>query len=288
MSDTIWITGIEAIANHGVFDFERRNGQRFVVDVGMEIETRDAARSDDLADSVSYADVATRVHEALTRDPGNLIERIAERLAWTVLSFDAVDAVTIRLHKPNAPIDLPFADISMTIHRTRLTVVPRDPQTVVLALGGNMGDTREILRTAVASLSDHLDDVRAGPLVRTAAMTLPGSEPQADYLNTIVVAQTRLSPMEVLQQAWDAEAQAGRVRDIRWGPRTLDVDVVAYGDLHSADPALRLPHPGWKDRSFVVVPWAALEPDMIVDGVSLGERAGIFDAEILESWESWQ
>ncbi|HZK05587.1 MAG TPA: 2-amino-4-hydroxy-6-hydroxymethyldihydropteridine diphosphokinase [Actinomycetaceae bacterium] len=287
MTGTIWLTGISAHAHHGVFAFERDQGQRFVIDVGFEVDTRPAARSDDVADTVSYAEVADAVHGILTGEPVNLVETLAERIAAVTLSFPGVSAATVVIHKPEAPIAVPFEDVTLTIHRTPLTAVPLEPATVVLGLGGNVGDVVGNLRGAVEKLSATLEDAAVGPLVRTAAMTVPGSAPQADYLNTVLVGRTRLAPLEVLRFAQALERGAGRVRDVRWGPRTLDVDVLAHGRVTSDDPELTLPHPGAAGRPFVVVPWAALEPERILDGETLAARASRLAGEIKESQEAW-
>lgn len=288
MSSTIWLTGLGAHAHHGVHAFEREQGQRFVLDIGMVLDTRPAARSDAVEETVSYAEVAEVAHAILVGEPSNLLETVAERVAAAVLAFPGVQAVTVVLHKPDAPVGFPFHDVSLTIHRTPLTVVPPLPVQVVLGLGGNMGDVAAHLRAAVLALEGELAGMRVGPLVRTAAMTLPDSGPQDDYLNTVITGHTRLSASEVLDLAHRLEAAAGRVRLERWGPRTLDVDVLAYGLVTSRDPDLVLPHPGAASRPFVVVPWAALEPDREVGGRMLAELAAPLSAAVLERMEVWR
>lgn len=287
MTDVIWLRGISAHAHHGVFSHEQRDGQRFVLDVGYELDTRPAGRSDDVGTTISYADVAAAVHRVLTGGPVRLLETLAERVAATVLGFGGVTAATVVLHKPEAPLAVPFTDVSLTIRRTPLTMVPREPVRCVLGLGGNLGDVRGTLRAAIGELARELGELRVGPLVRTAAMVLPGSEPQADYWNTVVVAGTRWSASEVLALCRRVEAAHGRTRDTRWGARTLDVDVVAYGTVRSEDPQLLLPHPGAAFRSFVLVPWAALEPDAVLRGRTVAERATEFAGEILERRDQW-
>lgn len=288
MNDTIWLRGISGHGTHGVHQFERLNGQRFVVDVGLTVDTRAPARSDDLSDTVSYADVAARVHGLLTGPPVALVETLAERAAEAALSFPGVLRVEVAVHKPQAPITVPFDDVAVTIIRTPLTLSPTHPVPCVLALGGNIGDTPRILRDAVAELEADLGPLRCGPLVRTAALTLPGTQHQADYRNTVVVGETRLAAMEVLELAHRIETRHGRTRTVRWGPRTLDIDVIAWGDVVSDDPELLLPHPGAADRAFVVVPWAALQPEATLNGRSLAELARPLRGEVLDRHEAWR
>jgi dihydroneopterin aldolase len=118
-ADTIAITGIEVFAHHGVFEHERREGQTFVVDLLLAVDTRPAAASDDLKDTVDYGSVVDRVVSETSRDPVDLIETLAQRLADAVLREPAVSWVQITLHKPHAPIDATFADVALTITRSR-------------------------------------------------------------------------------------------------------------------------------------------------------------------------
>ncbi|MDN5558252.1 MAG: 2-amino-4-hydroxy-6-hydroxymethyldihydropteridine diphosphokinase [Ruaniaceae bacterium] len=287
MSDTIWLSGITAHARHGVFDFERENGQEFTIDVGYEYDTRAAARTDSIAVAVSYADVAAAVHAALTSDPVALIEALAESLARAVLAFEGIDAVTVVVHKPHAPLAVPFSDVTLTIRRTRLTVVPQEPVTCVLALGGNLGDVPATLRSAIARLTAAVTVDGVGPLVRTGAMTLPGSAPQDDYWNTVLVGRTALAATELLNLCQAVELAHGRERHERWGARSLDVDIVAYGGLDAETNDLTLPHPGATTRAFVLVPWASVDSDARVRGLSVAALAEEMAGEIRESREVW-
>lgn len=287
MSDTIWLSGITAHARHGVFDFERENGQEFTIDVGYEYDTRPAARTDSIAVAISYADIATAVHEALTAEPVNLIESLAESLARAVLGFEGIAAVTVVVHKPHAPLAVPFSDVTLTVRRTRLSVVPDRPQRCVIALGGNLGDTPATLRSAIAALSAHVEPIAVGPLVRTPAMRLPGSPAQEDYWNTVLVGQTRLAATELLALCQKVELDHGRERHERWGARTLDLDIIAYGDLEVESTELTIPHVGATERPFVLVPWADADPEAQVRGHAVAELARAVQEEILERREEW-
>lgn len=117
--DSIVLTGIRVYANHGVFDFERQNGQTFVIDATVWLDAAEAARSDELERTVHYGELATALAEATERDPVDLIETLAERLAEVALSYDRVRAAEITVHKPEAPIDLEFADVAVRILRVK-------------------------------------------------------------------------------------------------------------------------------------------------------------------------
>lgn len=119
MTDTVSITGIEVFARHGVLEDEREEGQVFSIDVSLELDLSRAGASDDLADTVDYGELARRVHERVSSEQWNLIEKVAERVADLVLDDRRVGAVTVTVHKPDAPISVPFRDVSVSISRVR-------------------------------------------------------------------------------------------------------------------------------------------------------------------------
>lgn len=119
MSDRIELRGLTVRGFHGVFDFERRDGQDFVVDVALELPTGLAAVSDDLADTVHYGELAEGLAAVVAGEPVNLLETLAERLAAVCLADARVEAATVTVHKPQAPIPLAFADVAVTIRRER-------------------------------------------------------------------------------------------------------------------------------------------------------------------------
>ena len=117
--DAITLTGLRARGHHGVFEHERRDGQDFIIDVRATLDLARAASSDDVADTVHYGELAIAVVGAVETDPVDLIETVAERVAAIVLSHQAVHEVEVTVHKPQAPIPVPFDDVSVTIVRGR-------------------------------------------------------------------------------------------------------------------------------------------------------------------------
>jgi 7,8-dihydroneopterin aldolase/epimerase/oxygenase len=117
--DRITLTGVRVRAHHGVFDFERAEGQEFVIDVSVAVDLSAAASGDDLDRTVNYGELAESVAAAVSRDPVDLIETVAERVAAVALEYPAVEEVEVTVHKPEAPISVPFTDVAVTIVRGR-------------------------------------------------------------------------------------------------------------------------------------------------------------------------
>lgn len=117
MTDEISVTGIECWGHHGVFDFERRDGQTFVVDLALGVDTAPAAASDDLHDTVDYGSLVAAVKTAVEQDPVDLIETLAQRIADVCLADAKVEWARVTVHKPDAPVDATFADVALTITR---------------------------------------------------------------------------------------------------------------------------------------------------------------------------
>lgn len=127
----------------------------------------------------------------------------------------------------------------------------------VLGLGANLGDRAGTLQAAVDALADETSIVTVSAIFETTPV---GGPAQPDFYNAVVVVDTELSAVELLELAHRIEAAAGRVRAERFGPRTLDIDVVTYADQRSDDPALTLPHPRAHERGFVLLPWLDADP----------------------------
>lgn len=306
MADRIRLSGITATGYHGVLEHERRNGQTFVADVVLHLDTRPAAAADRLGLTVDYGLLAQRVAAVLAGDPVDLLETLAERIAALVLAEGLVQAVDVVVHKPEAPVPVPV-QVSVEIHRDRsehglapgatagpatatapapgqepptaaahlapatdrLDAVPAEPVDVVLALGSNVGHTRQTLRSAIEDLAGvpGLEITAVAPLARTAAV---GGPEQPDYLNTVVLGRTTLSPRSLLHACQEVEARHGRVREEPSGPRTLDIDLVVHGGTVAVADDLELPHPRAHQRAFVLQPWAQVDPGAVLPGLGGG------------------
>ena len=146
--------------------------------------------------------------------------------------------------------------------------------TAFLALGSNLADRRRLLADALAALARHPQNrlTAVSPVYETRAVRLPGQDEQPDYLNLVVQLETSLPPHALLDLCLATEHDLGRIRRERWGPRTVDLDVLLHGETILDDERLTLPHPRMKERAFVLVPLADLAPDLLLDGEPVRAR----------------
>ena len=275
--DSIRITGITAAGTHGVLDFEHKRAQTFVVDATLFLDLSAAGRTDALADTVDYGRIAKGVVAIIEGEHVDLIEKLAQRIADMILEFPEVAQTQVTVHKPGAPITVPFADVSVTIERGR------EIHHAVVALGGNLGDVEETLRDAVRRI-DSLSGTQVSgvsPLYRTAAWGMPEGTPA--FLNAVVTVRTRLTAEELLDGLHAIEAAHGRTREEHWGNRTLDLDIIDFDGRQSDDPDLTLPHPRAWQRAFVLVPWAALDPSADLPGLHGGPVSELAEGMLAEA-----
>ncbi|WP_062465983.1 2-amino-4-hydroxy-6-hydroxymethyldihydropteridine diphosphokinase [Demequina maris] len=304
--DQIIVQGIRVTAFHGVYTPEKESGQLFLADVVAHVSTQSAATKDDLARTVNYSDIADRAAEVLGGDPSDLLETVAEHIARAILEMEGVHCVDVVVHKPQAPLHVEFRDVMVKIRRDLRSGtlwadkrigssagMPGDPfaprvrsdnpadnpplQPVVayLALGGNIGDVDTTFREALWELHriPGIMVQRASSLFTTTPV---GGPPQDDFLNAVVEIMTALAPRELLAACQGVEVLHGRERHEDNGPRTLDLDILAYGDLTIDVDDLVVPHPRATERAFVMKPWATLAPNYEVPGA--GRVADLADA----------
>lgn len=250
--DKIVIKDLEIFAYHGVLPEEKRQGQTFIVTVELILDLHAAGASDDLSETVNYADVCDTISRVMTEEKYNLIEAAAESMAGTILlEYDKVKTVHVMLCKPEAPITMTFDTVYIDITRGR--------HTVYLGLGSNLGDKEGYLDYAVDQLGK--DDYIKVNRVSSYIVTKPyGNVEQDDFLNGCIEIETLYSPQELLEIINDIEQGAGRKRVIRWGPRTLDIDILLYDREIIMEENLKIPHAEMARRSFVLEPLCEIAP----------------------------
>ena len=251
--DKICIDDLKIFARHGVFEHENINGQNFYVSAVMYVDTERAGIYDSLEDSVDYGSVCELIGRVMTGNTFRLIETAAQAVAAAILrEFPLVRKIEVEIRKPEAPVPMDFRSVSVRIERSW--------HTAVIALGSNIGDSQRFIQDALAELEEnsYIKDMIASQLIVTKPY---GYKEQADFRNGAAIMKTILSPHSLLDLLHDIENKAGRTREIHWGPRTLDLDIIFYDDIVLNDPDLVIPHVDMHNREFVLAPVAEIAPD---------------------------
>ena len=318
--DRITLKGIRAYGTHGLHGSgsSPQGRQLFSVDVVMYLDLFDAARSDELVDTVNYDQIASRVASVVGGDHVDLLERLAQKIADAVLLSYRVQKVAVTVHKTaeGTPEAL-FDDVSVSIERQSQdhnmqaalpaetaesagkgdagaaasgaftaygdrnhvsdssvandAGVPGTPQSpavhhAVIAMGANLGNCEQALRSAVVSIDAIPGNQVTGisPLYRTAPWGMSDGTP--DFFNAVVQVDTTHSAEELLDSLHMIESAHGRSREVHWGSRPLDLDIIDFDSIVSESPHLTLPHPRAWQRAFVLSPWRDIEPDAVLRG----------------------
>lgn len=251
----ISIKNLELYGYFGVLDSEKENGQKFVLNIDMVAKHNSCVYTDNLTDTVDYGAVAQLCYEFFNKHHFNLIEAAGYRLAEAILlKFDELESIKLQIAKPNAPINLTFEDVSVTNELKW--------NKVAVSLGSNMGDKSAYLDMAIKAFEDN-------PAIKNIVesqriITEPyGNVQQDNFLNSCVTFETYLEPDVLLYFTSQIENKAKRVRTEKWGPRTLDVDILLYSDRIIATKDLVIPHIDMLNREFVLKPLAELAPFML-------------------------
>lgn len=249
--DEIRIENLKVYAFHGVYAEENEKGQDFYVNAVLYTDTRTAGKEDALQLSTNYGEVCHFINDFLKVNTFKLIETVAEKTAEQVLlHFPLVKELDLEIRKPQAPIGLPFESVSVKIHRGW--------HRVYVALGSNMGDKYAYINDAVQKIkkNERIRNVSVSSFIQT----LPYGEvqDQEDFLNGAAEFETLYTPEELLDFLHRLEQEAERVREIHWGPRTLDLDIIFYDKLVLDTDKLTIPHADMQNREFVLKPLCEL------------------------------
>ncbi|WP_058300509.1 2-amino-4-hydroxy-6-hydroxymethyldihydropteridine diphosphokinase [Gorillibacterium timonense] len=259
--DKMTLNRMEFFAYHGVYAEENKLGQHYYVDLELLLPLSRAGFGDELTETINYAELYARVRTIVVERTFRLIEALAEHIAQDLLGFyPELQEVLVRVTKPHPPFEIHFAGVSVEIRRSR-------PVEVYVGLGSNLGERHELLAEAIRLLSEHprIKLLRQSRLYETEPV---GFVEQGKFLNQAAAFATDLPPEELLVELQRVENRLGRVRDKRWGPRTVDLDLLLYGQVELRLPRLTVPHPRLAERAFVLVPLAEIATDDAVPGLS--------------------
>ncbi len=261
--DEIRIRGLRVFAHHGVYSEENEKGQSFLIHASLFLDLHPAGRSDELTDTVNYGAVCRFLSEHFAAKTCRLLEHAAEGLMEELLlAFPPIVYGELEIEKPEAPIPLPFETVSVKIGRGW--------NRAYVALGANLGDPEGQLKEALSQLSrdPKLCITKTSSFIKTKPY---GGVEQPDFVNGAMEVRTLYTPEELLSVLLKEEERQGRMREIHWGPRTLDLDLLFYEkrgrrgyvqELRNTE-FLKLPHPDLQNRDFVLAPMDELRPDLI-------------------------
>lgn len=250
--DEIRIENLEVYCHHGVLKEENVLGQKFLVSLVLYTDTKKAGVSDDLAFSIDYAELSHFAEKRMKEKNYKLLEAAAEHLAEDILmDFPMVKKIRVELKKPWAPILLPLDTVCVRIEREWVPVY--------LSVGSNMGNRKENIEAALRALEQDkkISRLTASKLIETEPY---GYTDQAKFLNGAVGFYTLYSPEELLEKIHEIEKEGKRERNIHWGPRTIDLDILLFGNRIIQSESLTIPHREMHLRQFVLQPLSEIAP----------------------------
>jgi len=253
--DKIYINNLEFIGFHGVFPEEKKLGQKFLVSLELTVDTREAGKAGDLTKSVHYGLVAQDVEKLFLEKSIDLIETCAENIAEMVLKkYELVKEVKVIVKKPWAPLQMHFENVAVEITRKW--------HRVYLSLGSNIGNKRKNLLEAIRKIGEleNTEVVKSSTILETEPF---GYLEQDNFLNACLEVKTLMTAQEFLKEILQIELDMGRVREIKWGPRIIDIDILFYDKEIIEEDNLAVPHPWICEREFVLDPLSEIAPNYI-------------------------
>jgi dihydroneopterin aldolase/2-amino-4-hydroxy-6-hydroxymethyldihydropteridine diphosphokinase len=247
--DHIYVNGLRLMALVGVLPHERDALQPVQIDVDLEVDLSEAGVTDNLDDTANYGAISTAIAEVVRTSSDTLLERLAARIADRVLHFDHVEVADVMVTKLRPPIPEDLVSSAVRIVRSRVDMSVPARHRAIVALGSNLGDRAAYLRFGLERLSNVVSQSQV-----FETDPVGGPDNQGPYLNMVAVVDTDLDPFAMLRRLLQIESEAHRVRVERWGPRTLDLDLLFYDDYTIESEELTVPHPRFAERRFVLEP----------------------------------
>lgn len=253
--DKIYIKDLQIFANHGVLKEEKKLGQKFIISLELKLNLKKASVGDDLNETVNYAKLCAEVEKIFKKESFDLIETAAEKIAeYILLNYEKVEGVKVLLKKPWAPIGMNLEYASVEIERKW--------HTAYIGLGSNMGDKSKNLQDAIDIIESNINNkaIKVSEFYDTKPV---GYLEQDDFINCALGLKTLFNPEELIDFLLKTELQLKRERIIRWGPRTIDLDLLLYDDVITSDEHVIIPHPRMAERLFVMKPLSEIAPYVV-------------------------
>lgn len=255
--DKVFIKGLKINACHGVLEFEKSQPQPFVFDVEMYCDFYSAAVGDSLSGTINYAEACEVIRRAATENVCNLLETLAYNCAFALISaFPQIEKIRVAVNKPQAPVAAEFTTVGAEICLQR--------RIAYLSLGSSLGDKKAYLDGALKMLSAvrGIEISKVSDYISTEPY---GGAAKNDFLNCAAEIYCYLSPRDLLAEIHKIENFFGRERTVRWGDRTLDIDIILFGEEKICQPDLIIPHPEYLKREFVLKPLKQIAPHLFVN-----------------------
>jgi len=249
--DKICIKDLEIYAFHGVNEEEKAMGQKFLVSVEVFLCLRECGKEDNLSKTVNYSDLCKNIEKEFSQNKYNLIEKSAEELAlYILLNYPLAEKVKVLIKKPWAPIGKHLDYVAVEIERSW--------HKVYIGLGSNVGDKKKYLNSALKMINeDETKVIKVSDFYQTKPV---GYVDQEDFLNCTAEIKTVLPPAELMEYLIGIENVLKRERKIRWGPRTIDLDILLYDNEIISLEEVTIPHPRMHERFFVLEPLCQIAP----------------------------
>ena len=253
--DSICVKDLEVYAYHGVNQAEKDLGQRFLVSLKIFLDLSEAGDKDDLSKTVNYGELCLEIEKEFKKKRYNLIEKSAQELADFILKkYEMVEEVLVKVKKPWAPIGKPLEWVAVEIDRQW--------HKVYIAIGSNMGNKVKNIQDAIYNIncSPYNKVVKVSKLYNTKPV---GYVEQEDFLNGALEIKTLMTPKKLMKFLLDVEKKLKRERVVKWGPRTIDLDIILYDDVITYEEEVIIPHPRMQERLFVLKPLCDIAPYMV-------------------------
>lgn len=252
--DKILIRGLEVSTCHGVKDFEKIHPQLFIFDADLYCDFSVAATNDDIDSTINYSTASKIIVAVAKNNCFNLIEKLAYECAYAVMEATPANRIVLTVYKPQAPMKQKFDTVGVTVDVSR--------EKVYLSLGSSMGERRKYLDAAIEKLNTcrQITVKKVSDYIETEPY---GGVAENKFLNCAVEIETLFSPRLLLNEIHRIEAECGRVRNKRWGDRTLDIDIIFFGKHIITEDELVIPHAEYHKRDFVLAPLKQIAPDFI-------------------------
>jgi dihydroneopterin aldolase/2-amino-4-hydroxy-6-hydroxymethyldihydropteridine diphosphokinase len=291
----IIIKDLNLFGYHGVKESEKKDGQNFCFNIEILLNKNSFLNGDDLENTINYSEVIRLVKKINSSNKFNLLETFSQTIAEDIMKMSPlVEKVTVKIEKTSPPIkeNLESVGVEYVLDRKReeKDKSKNNKVDVFLSLGSNMGNREDNLRKAVdlISRSSNINILKVSSIYETEPMYF---KDQDSFYNIVLQAQVdrELSPFEMMGFLKGIEYGFGRKRsEKRYGPRIIDIDLLYYGEMVIESNFFTVPHPGIKERKFVLVPLSEIAPEFIIEGKNIknfiGESNFTEKVNLVKSW----